>query len=119
MANQDKSSNRRIKPRVVLNLFLWYRILGDLEDSEESLEPPEEGLARVVDLSAEGVGFVSTKVLPTGGWIFLEITSPRGNLSVVGKLRSCAKTGQQYRIGVLFKVIPPNDRSLLAAILAT
>lgn len=120
LANEKQNSDRRL-PRVELNLFLWYRLLGDLQGSEKSHEEgivePVEGLARLVDLSKEGVGFVSSKALPTGACVFLEITSPRGNLSAVGRIRNCVETGEQYRIGILFEVIPPNDRSVLAVIL--
>ena len=76
-----------------------------------------EGLARAVDLSMLGVVFVTTRPLPLGVWVFLEITSAHGNVSAVGRVRNCRATDKQHRIGIRFKVIPPNDRSVLAGML--
>jgi hypothetical protein len=85
--------------------FAWYKRIDD--EARES----EEGVARSCDVSQDGLGLVTTRVLPVGSRVLVELITETGNLSVVGTVRHCSPREQeQVRIGVFVEIVPPTDK---------
>ena len=98
------SSNRRSYERYPFTTFAWFKRIdeGALDD--------EEGVARSCDVSLKGAGVVTSRELPVGARVFLEIVATQGSVSVVGRVQHCSPTGVgQFRVGILVYCIPPTD----------
>jgi hypothetical protein len=99
------SSNRRIYERHHFATFALYKRV------DEGASDEEEGVARSCDVSLKGAGIVTTRELPAGARLFLEIVGQGGSVSVVGRVMHCTPTGAgQYRVGILVYCIPPTDQ---------
>ena len=106
------SSNRRSYERYQFSTFAWYKRV------DEGASDDEEGVARSCDVSLKGVGLVTTRELPVGAVLFLEIVSQEGSVSVVGRVQHGRPTGAgQYRLGLLVYCIPPTDQQTWKRIL--
>lgn len=107
-----RGDDLRQAPRNPMIRFVWYRVL--VEDG-----PAAEGVARSCDVSNSGIGIQTTREIPPGATLFVEIAAQDFNLSAVGRVVHCAARGDTYRVGIAFVVIPPNDRPLLRKLCET
>jgi hypothetical protein len=100
---------RRKEDRHAQVKFVWYRLIGArTKDGAEV-----EGIAHSCDLSRGGVGIILPRSLPLGELVFLEISTGKFNLSVVGNVvNSRQQESGQHRIGIQILVMPPNDQIL-------
>jgi c-di-GMP-binding flagellar brake protein YcgR len=106
----DPPLDRREAPRTLTVDFVWYKVL----DTDGDLEKSEEGIFKMRDISHTGLGLYVTKPLPVGTLVFIEICSRMLRLSAVGEVVNIRETKQGYfRIGIRFRVMPPNDRLAL------
>ncbi len=107
------SSNRRSYERYAITTFAWYKRV------DEGAADDEEGVARSCDLSLKGAGIVTTRDLPVGARVFLEIVAQEGSVSAVAQVMHCKATGAgQFRVGLLVFCLPPTDRQTWKRILA-
>ncbi len=105
----DKSiEDERTAPRKDLVQLVWYKVL---DVDPEGMDPAPEGISKMCDISATGIGLQVTHPLPIGNFIFTEISTRSFTLSAVGRIvYSRLEEGGLFRIGIHFLVIPPNDR---------
>jgi len=114
-AEKPKSTNARTAPRYQAVKFIWYKVV---EDDIDNISETSAGISRTCDISASGVGLYTTELLPVGKLIFIELVTGDFNLSAIGKIVHVKPSKNDlYRAGVLFLVIPPNDRYLFGKLL--
>jgi hypothetical protein len=102
------SVDGRQKARHEYVQFLWFHCLA----GEKS------GLARTVDLSDEGVGFVASQSVAPNERIFLVLLTPFGRVSAIAKvIHSHRVDSGSFRIGVKLEIIPPTDKTTWASLL--
>ena len=96
--------------------FVWYKCVG--ADGQHDAEG-EEGLARSCDISEGGLGLVTSRPLPTGARLFVEITSRLGSLSLVARVTYCrpGSSAGTHHVGLDVEIVPPNDRKTLEQLL--
>jgi hypothetical protein len=108
-----KDDEHRELPRSSFISFIWYKRLGD-----GAAEAPAEGLARSCDISEAGVGLVTPREIPAGALIFVEIATPEGGVSAVGRVMHSRALGNgAYRLGIQLEVVPPTDHAILAKLI--
>jgi hypothetical protein len=104
----------RRTPRLPVVTFAWYCVIGDCNPESS----PCEGIARTINLSAEGVGLYTPHPVTPGTYIFIELTTSTGAISLVGQAPYARKLSDDYyQVGVSIKIIPPNDRGAFEAML--
>lgn len=108
---KKRGRERRCSARLPVVKLVWYKILEDeWDDSDSSIE----GVSKMCDISHNGVGLVVTQNLPLGKHIFVEVTSYKFSVSAVGVVVYNKEQGKGfYRIGIRFKIMPPNDKLTL------
>ena len=110
------TEKNRAERRQAIVHFVWYRVLVDVEAPQA--DDSRCGIARSCDLSARGLGLFTSRALPAGELVFLEIATSDGNLSAVGKIvHSREVEPGVHRVGIRLLIVPPNDRPTLARIL--
>jgi hypothetical protein len=88
--------------------FLWFH----------GLESQHSGLARTVDLSENGIGFVASQQLAKNERIFLVLLTPFGRISLISKVVHSRRVDSgSFRIGVNLEIIPPTDKPAWASLL--
>jgi len=109
------SSDPRVAARQELVRFVWYSVISEQAGAEQSAA---EGLSRTCDISQTGIGLWTITPLPPGASVFLEIALTTFTMSAVGKVMN-GNVDQDgwYRAGIQFRVVPPNDRLRLDALL--
>ncbi len=113
-AGESNDSGERVASRHELATFVWYKIVGSSDGTDTC-----EGMARSCDASRSGIGLVTSRALPLGARLFVEIVVPEGNLSVVGTIVHCSSQPDGlFRVGVRLEIVPPNDRQTLARMVA-
>jgi hypothetical protein len=119
-----EAANQRREERHPLVRFIWYKLIDDLDRRElPSAEEADwareknEGIAHSCDISMGGVGLTIAYPYPVGARVFIEIAAGSFNISAVGMVVYIRPKGEkQYRVGIQFLVVPPNDRVLLRKI---
>lgn len=117
-----EAANQRREDRHPLVRFIWYKLIDELEEppsKEEAdwAQEKNEGIAHSCDISMGGVGITITYPYPVGARVFIEIAAGSFNISAVGMVVYINPKGdKQYRVGIQFLVVPPNDRVLLRKI---
>jgi hypothetical protein len=112
---QSASAEQRRSRRQLFTKFVWY---CRVREAGESSGPLEEGLAHACDISASGVGVVTSQPIAANARLFLEIAAKAGTLSLVARVTHCRKESDgKFRLGLDLEVVPPNDRATLARIL--
>jgi hypothetical protein len=88
--------------------FLWFHCL----------QGENSGLARTVDLSDEGMGFISGQHVAPKERLFLVLLTPFGRISAIAKVvHSREVESGSFRIGVRLEIIPPTDKTTWATLL--
>jgi hypothetical protein len=102
--------NQRRAKRHTLVRFVWFRII----DEYDAQDAPLEGIAHSCDIARGGIGVVTAHPYPLGTRLFVEIATRDRSISAVGEVvHSMPTRDENYRVGVRFVVVPPNDRILL------
>ena len=109
---EDPAGSKRRSHRHPLVRFIWFMLIDDL-DIELDPDTPPEGIAHSCDISAGGVGITISHRYPEGAKLFVEIATGTFNISAVGRVAYAKPVAEQYRVGIEFVVMPPNDRILL------
>jgi c-di-GMP-binding flagellar brake protein YcgR len=115
---------RRKSPRLVLNLPVWYKVLGPEEVSKIFGSAYLSAIS--LDISPFGMAFMSSHNLPVFSELSLKFVVLGAqptfypNLSmpieVSAKVCSCTPYGiDEYRVGVLFSKIEPQIQQKLAS----
>jgi len=75
----------------------------------------EEGLARCRGISEHELKLVTSRPVRVGARLFVEIATRFGDLSLIGRVTSCAagKVGPPYQMALALEIVPPNDRQVL------
>lgn len=111
--SQSSNPHNRAAERFSFITFTWYKRVDD------SAQSAEEGVARSCDISIAGAGMVTTRALPVGARIFLEVVSRLGNLSAIGRVAHCSPASDGcFRVGVRIEFVPPTDQLTLQRIIA-
>jgi hypothetical protein len=98
-----KANGERRAPRHRYVQFLWFHRL-DVGSGG--------GLARSVDVSEQGLGFVTSQQIQCGERVFLVLLTPFGRISTIASvMHSAAERDGSFRIGVRLDVLPPTDRA--------
>lgn len=106
----DPPPERRGAPRCLAVDFVWYKVLTPADNIEKS----DEGIFKMRDISHTGLGIYVTKPLEVGTLVFIEICSKALRLSAVGEVANIRQDAKgYYRVGIRFRVLPPNDRMAL------
>jgi c-di-GMP-binding flagellar brake protein YcgR len=104
--------NRRKAERHPIINFVWYKVL---ENNSEKLAKSPEGISKMCDISATGIGLYVTEIVPVGKNVFMEVIADKFNLSMIGEIvHSRVEEDGYFRLGISFVVVPPNDRLLLS-----
>ena len=112
MAEDEDVTDKRDSSRCPLITFCWYSVVGESGSDHE-------GLARSCDISKTGVGVVTSKAVPVGQYVFIEVATGAGQLSAIGKVMYCSPIdGGSYRVGLRLDIVPPTDMGILAAMVA-
>jgi hypothetical protein len=83
--------------------FVWY---WNVEDGTK------RGLARTVDISAAGLGLVTTHTVARGERFFVVVVTRFGRVALLGKVMHVREPEPgTYRAGLQIEIIPPTDRS--------
>jgi hypothetical protein len=97
----------RSAPRTKFVQFLWF----------QDLEATSGSLARSIDISDTGVGFVASHEVGMGARIFLILLTPFGRISSIARVVHCSKAGEgSFRIGVRLEIVPPTDKAAWATL---
>lgn len=113
--SRSRGRERRRSTRLPIINLVWFKIL---EDEWEETESSMEGVSKMCDISHNGVGLVTTKDLPLSKHIFVEVTSQKFSVSAVGVVVFKTRQGPGfYRIGIRFKIMPPNDKLTLDSLI--
>ncbi len=101
--SDSESSDGRSAARRSCVQFVWYR---SIEDGST------HGLARTVDVSAGGLGFVTTHRMAHGERFFVVVVTRFGRVALLGKVIHVqeAEPGL-YRAGLQIEIIPPTDKA--------
>jgi hypothetical protein len=82
--------------------FLWFH----------RLDAPGGGLARSIDVSEEGVGFIANQEVSLSERIFVVLLTPFGRVSTIARVMHCSAAGDgSFRIGARIEVLPPTDKA--------
>ena len=102
----------RIAPRREMVRLVWYKILEDGPEEEQGGTGAAcEGISKMCDISASGMGLYVAEQLPIGRIIFTEVSTRSFTFSAVGRIvYSKAQEDGFFRIGINFLIVPPNDR---------
>jgi hypothetical protein len=97
----SKATDARRAERHRAIQFLWFHCL----DGESG------GLARTVDVSETGVGFITTQDVALRERVFVVLLTPFGRVSAIARVahRSVLPEGT-FRVGVQLEIVPPPDR---------
>ena len=88
--------------------FLWFHCV----------DGPTGGLARSIDVSDEGVGFVASHEVAVNERLFLVLLTPLGKISTLARVMHCQAAGEgSFRIGVRVELIPPTDKAAWTSLL--
>lgn len=102
---------RRQSARYLVVDFVWFTVIEENIDESHLLE----GLSRMCDISKGGIGIYVTEKLPLHKLVFLELAANKIRISAIGRIVNQRETEDgQYRVGIQFKIVPPNDRLTLA-----
>jgi hypothetical protein len=113
VAQDPRNPHHRASERLSFITFAWYRRVDD------EAQVSEQGVARSCDISDTGAGLVTSRELPAGSRIFLEVTSRVGNLSAIAVVAHCAPTHDGcFRVGLRIEFVPPTDQMTLQRIIA-
>jgi hypothetical protein len=97
----------RSAPRSKFVQFLWFH----------GLDATSGALARSVDVSETGIGFVASQEIAMGARVFLVLLTPFGRISSIAKVIHCTKAGEgSFRIGARLEIIPPTDKAVWATL---
>jgi len=77
----ERVRERRCSTRLPVVNIVWYKILEDDWDAQES---SLEGVSRMCDISHHGIGLLVTQDLPIGKHVFVEATLQKFSVSAVG-----------------------------------
>lgn len=83
--------------------FAWYQVIGETEG----------GLARSCDLSSQGIGLVTTRVIDVGARVFVKLVHRGRAVSVVAEVMHCRPEGHFHRVGMRLEIVPPIDREAI------
>jgi hypothetical protein len=111
--DESASTNRRGERRHPLISFVWFQIIDDTEPSDEYADWASSSgcIARSCDISAGGIGITASQSCPVGSKVFMEISTGGFHISAAGQaIHARCTTEGQFRIGINFLVVPPNDR---------
>ena len=104
---------RRRSQRTSYVAFAWYGLITDDE------EPLQEGIARSIDLSLDGLGMVTPRPLALGRKVFVKIKAPEGTIAAVAVVVNVADHGEgTYRVGLRFEILAPSDLPVLHRMVA-
>lgn len=113
LAQDPRNPHHRAAERLSFITFAWYRRIDDAAVASE------QGVARSCDVSDTGAGLVTSRALPPGARLFLEVTSRVGNLSAIAVVAHCAPTQDGcFRVGLRIEFVPPTDQMTLLRIVA-
>jgi hypothetical protein len=113
LAQHPLGPNHRASERLTFITFTWYKRVDD------AAQPSEEGVARSCDISNTGAGMVTSRALPAGARVFVEVVSRVGNLSALCRVMHCAPTHDGcFRVGLRIEFVPPTDQMTLQRIVA-
>lgn len=113
MAQDTSNPHHRAETRHTFISFAWFRRVDD--GASES----DQGVARSCDISPNGAGLVTSRALPPGARVFLEVISRVGNLSAITVVAHCTPTNDGcFRVGLRIEFVPPTDQLTLQRIVA-
>jgi len=73
--------------------------------------PGAPRVVKVLDISSGGISFESTVQMPTGQKVEMSIDTPaRNGIKAVGRVKYCIRWASNFRIGVEFVEIAPDDQ---------
>ncbi len=101
------AADGRSAPRTKFVQFVWF----------QDLDAPNGSLARSVDISETGVGFITSHEVTMGARVFLMLLTPFGRISSIARVVHCSKAGEDsFRIGVRLEIVPPTDKAAWATL---
>jgi hypothetical protein len=102
-----ESSEGRRSPRHKYVQFLWFHCL----------EGSGAGLARTLDISEEGIGFISSHEIARNERVFVVLLTPFGRISSVARVMHSSLVAEgSFRIGVRLEIVPPTDKAAWVAL---
>jgi hypothetical protein len=105
VSTSDEDQDKRGAVRHEYVNFAWFKRVDD-----SALEA-DEGVARSCDVSGHGVGMITTRALPAGSRLFIELIGRAGRVSAIGTVVHCADAPNGcYRIGIRIDSLPPTDQ---------
>jgi hypothetical protein len=103
--NVLRETRKRVARRVKHTLLAWIEIQGQGPDAKPRAE---QGIARIVDLSPQGIGIVMVVPTQVGDNVTVELLLPIGlRLRAEGRVANVSPlTSERYRMGVQFDAPP-------------
>jgi hypothetical protein len=109
MPESRDQDEHRAEPRHGYVHFAWYKRI----DSSE--KDGEEGVARSCDVSEGGVGMITSRPLPAGARLFIELICRDGRVAAIGTVAHADEAGNGcYRIGIRMEIFSPSAQLVWA-----
>jgi RNase P/RNase MRP subunit p29 len=90
---------------------------SDLETLTEDVSAARGIEGQVVDLSANGLGLVTSALFPKGTWLRIQIDTPWGKTDCIGEVRYCKPMGAMFRLGLRIHAMDRLNRSRFDSLL--